>query len=90
MINFIYVLCCAELLSCVQLFATPWTVAHQAPLPLGSSRQEYRNGLPCPPPRDLPNPGIEPRFPTLQEGSLLTKQPGKPKFYAYITTILKN
>ena len=51
------------MLSCfgsVQLFATLWTVAHQAPLSMGFSRQEYWRGLPCPPPRDLPNPGIEP------------------------------
>ena len=44
----------------VRLFATPWTVAHQAPLSMGFSRQEYWSGLPCPPPRDLPNLGIEP------------------------------
>ena len=43
-------------LSCV----TPWTVAHQAPLFMGFSRQEYWSGLPCPPPGDLPNPGTEP------------------------------
>ena len=42
------------------LFATPWTVAHQAPLSMGFSRQEYWRGLPFPSPRDLPNPGIEP------------------------------
>ena len=46
--------------SCVQLFATLWTVAHQVPLPVGFSRQEYWSGLPCPPPGDLPDPGIEP------------------------------
>ena len=45
----------------VQLFATPWTVARQAPLSIGFSRQEYWSGLPCPPPGDLPNPGIEPK-----------------------------
>ena len=39
---------------------TPWTVAHQAPLPMGFFRQEYWSGLPCPPLGDLPNPGIEP------------------------------
>ena len=39
---------------------TPWTVAHQAPLSMGCSRQEYWSGVPCPPPGDLPNPGIEP------------------------------
>ena len=44
----------------VWLFATLWTVAHQAPLSVGFSRQEYWSGLPCPPPGDLPDPGIEP------------------------------
>ena len=44
----------------VWLFATPWTVALQAPLSMGVSRHEYWSGLPCPPPGDLPNPGIEP------------------------------
>ena len=43
----------------VRLFATLWTVAHQAPLSMGFSRQEYWSGLPCPPPRDLPHPGIK-------------------------------
>ena len=43
----------------VQLFVTPWTVALQAPLPMGFSRQEYWRGLPCPPPGDLPDPGME-------------------------------
>ena len=43
----------------VQLFATLWTVAHQASLSMGFSRQEYWSGLPCPPPGDLPDPGIE-------------------------------
>ena len=43
----------------VRLFVTLWTVAQQAPLFKGFSRQEYWSGLPCPPPRDLPNPGIE-------------------------------
>ena len=46
--------------SSVQLFATPWTVAHQAPLSMGFSRQEYWNELPFPPPGDLPYPGTEP------------------------------
>ena len=45
-------------------FAATWTVAHQVPLSTGFSRQEYWPGLPCPPPGDLPNPGIEPRSPT--------------------------
>ena len=47
------------LLSCVQLFVTPWTVAHQAPLSIGFSRQEYWSGLPSTHPRDLPDPGIK-------------------------------
>ena len=43
----------------VRLFVTPWTVACQAPLSIGFSRQQYCNGLPCPPPGNFPNPGIE-------------------------------
>ena len=46
--------------SCVQLFETLWTAAHRAPLSMGFSRLEYWSGLPCPPPRDLPDPGIKP------------------------------
>ena len=46
-------------LSCVRLFVTPWTVAYQAPLSMGFSRQENWGGLPFPSPGDLPNPGIE-------------------------------
>ena len=49
-------------LSHVRLFATPWTVAHQAPLPLGFSRQEYKSRFPFPTTGDLPNPGIKPEF----------------------------
>ena len=51
----------AKFFTCVQLVATPWTVAHQAPLSMGFSRQEYCSGLPCPPPGDLPDPGIKPK-----------------------------
>ena len=57
--------------SCVRLCVTPWTVAHQAPLSIGFSKQEYSSGLPCPPPGDLPNPGVELMSPTLQVNSLL-------------------
>ena len=60
-------------LSHVSLFATPWTVAHQAPPSMGFSKQEYWSGLPCPSPGDLPDPGIEPRSPALQADSLLTE-----------------
>ena len=52
------VLCCG--FSHVQLCVTQWTAVHQAPLFTGFSRQEYWSGLPCPPPGDLPNPGIKP------------------------------
>ena len=64
-------------LSCVQLFATLWTVAHQAPPSVGFSRQEYWSGLPFPSPGDLPNPGIEPRSPALQADTLPSEPPGK-------------
>ena len=62
----------------VRLFATLWTVAHQAPLSMGFSRQEYWSGLPFPFPGDLPNPGIEPRSPALQADALTSEPPGKP------------
>ena len=67
----------AKSLSRVQLFVTPWTVACQSPLSLGFSRQEDWNGLPCPPPEDLPNTGTEPRSPTLRADPLLSELPGK-------------
>ena len=66
------------MLSCVQLFVIPWTVTHQAPLSMGFSRQGYCSELPCPPPEDLSNPGIEPRSPALQADSLPSEPPGKP------------
>ena len=54
-----------KLLSCVWLFATPWTVAYWAPPSMEFSRQVYWSGLPFPSPGDLPDPGIEPRSPAL-------------------------
>ena len=60
-------------LSRVRLFVTPWTVAHQIPLSMGFSRQEYWSGLPFPSPGDLPDPGIEPRSPTLQADALTSE-----------------
>ena len=66
-------------LSHVQLFATPMTVAHRAPLSMGFSRQEYWSGLPCPSPGDLPDPGIKPGSPTLQMDSLPSEPPGEPR-----------
>ena len=56
----------------------PWTIAHQAPPSMGFSRQEYWSGLPFPSPGDLPDPGIEPRSPTLQADALTSAPPGKP------------
>jgi len=76
----------ACMLSCfshVRLFVTVWTIAHQAPLSMGFSRQEYWTGLSCPPQRDLPNPGIEPRSPLLQEDSLPSEPPGKTHLTHY-------
>ena len=62
-------------LSCVRLFATPWTIAHQVPLFMGFSRQEYWSGLPFPSPGDLPDPGIKPRSPALQADALTSEPP---------------
>ena len=67
-----------KLLSRIQLFAIPWTVAYQAPSPMEFSRQEYWSGLPFPSPGDLPYPGIEPGSPALQTDSLPSEPPGKP------------
>ena len=62
-------------LSCVRLFATPWSIAHQAPLSMGFSRQEYWSELPFPSPGDLPNPGIELRSSSLQAAALTSEPP---------------
>ena len=70
---------CVKSLSGVRFFVTPWTVAHQAPLSMVFSRQEYWSGLPCPPPGDLPDPGMGPRSPSLQANSLPSGPPGKPQ-----------
>ena len=63
--------------SCLTLAAL-WTAAHQPPLSMGFSRQEYWSGLPFPSPGDLPDPGIKPRSPALQADSLPTELWGKP------------
>ena len=65
------VCCRLNRFSHVQLCLTPWTVARQAPLSVEFSRQDYCSGFPCPPPGDLPNPGIELGSPALQVGFLL-------------------
>ena len=64
--------------SCVQLFVTLWSVAYQVPLPVGFSWQGYWNGLPCPPPRDLPDLGVEPMSPVLQADCLPLSPWGNP------------
>ena len=67
-----------HLLSRVQLFVALWTVAHQTPLSIGFSRQEYWSGLPFPFPGDLPNPGIQVGSPALQMDSFPSELPRKP------------
>ena len=80
--------CCDYTLACFvlkvkvkvkSLFATPWTVAYQASLSMGFSRQEYWSGWPFPSPGDLPNPGIEPGSPSLQADALPSEPPGMLK-----------
>ena len=71
-------LCCAHSQGCVHLFATPWTVACQAPLSMEFSRQKYWSGLPFPSPGDLPNPGIKPVSPALAGRFFTAEPPGKP------------
>ena len=79
-----YILYITHELSCfshVQLFATLWTIACQPPLSMRFSRQENWSGLPCPPPADLPNAGIEPESltsPALAGGFFTTEPPAKP------------
>ena len=74
--------CLCAVASVMSDSVTPWTAARQAPLSTGFSRQEYWSGLPCPPPGDLPDPGMEPEslmspvVHTLQAGSLLMNHGG--------------
>ena len=66
------------LISHIQLFASPWTIAHQAPLFMGFPRQEYWSELPFPSPWDLPDPEIKPTCPALDGRFFTTEPPGKP------------
>ena len=75
----IFLLCTCQLLSRVQLFATPWTIARQAPLSMGFSRQDNWSELTFPFPGDIPNPGIEPGSPVLQADTLPSE------LYVFIT-----
>ena len=69
----------ACVLSCFSGVRLLVTVAHQAPLSMGFSRQEYWNGLPFPLPGDLPNPEIEPLSPAMADGFFTNEPPGKPQ-----------
>ena len=80
----LFCVCMLTRISHAQLFATLWTVACQAPLSMGFSRQEHWSELPCPPPGDLPNPGIEPvslLSPTLAGGFFTTSAIWEALFY---------
>ena len=71
------------MLSHVQLFVTPWTVACQVSLSMGFSRREYWSGLLFPPPGDLTDSGIKPTSPALAGGFFTTAPPGMPLIKAY-------
>ena len=75
-ISFVSVLCCAE--SCLTLRNPMDYIAHQSPLSVGFFRREYWSGLPCPPPGDLPDPGIKPASPALQADSSPFEPAGLP------------
>ena len=81
--------CLLSRFSCVWLFTTLWTVAQQAPLSMGFSRQKYSSGLPCPPPVDLPDAGIEPvslMSLALAGGFFTTSTTWEAHIYVYIYT----
>jgi len=75
---FTWYVCVLSHFSYIQLFVTPWTVAHQAPLSMGFSRQTYQSGLPFPSPGHLPDPGIKTASPALAGGLFVTRAPRKP------------
>ena len=85
---------CACRLCCfgrVRFYVTLWTVAWQAPLSMGFCRQENWSGWPCPPPSDLPHPGIRPispASPRLHAGSIPTESPGKPRPWQKLPILL--
>ena len=80
-LKYIKTLLKVKLLSCVQLFATSWTVAYQVLPSMEFSRQEYWSGLPFPSPGDLPDLAIEPRSPAFQADALPSEPPGKLRHY---------
>ena len=81
------------MLSCVQLFATPWNVTHQVPLSMEFSRKEYWSVQPFSTPEDIPDTGIEPMSlvsPALAGGFFTTAPPGKPHFFTEMNLIHEN
>ena len=80
---------CAQSISHFQLFVTPWTVARQAPVSVGFSRQEYWSGLPCPSPGDLPDPGIKPASlaSPVTAGKFHLGSPWMPYIHYYLTNM---
>ena len=81
---------CDQSLSRVQFYATPWTVAYQALLSMGFSREEYWSGLPFPTAGDLPEPGIEPESLALAGGFLTTEPPENSVKYFICNSIQKH
>ena len=79
-------LCCAQSLNHVRLSVTPWTVAHQAPVSMEFSMQEYWIKFAFPPPGDLPDAGIKPTSPALASGFFTTEPPGKPPSSCHLKT----
>ena len=78
------------MLSRLRLFVTLWIVAHQAPLPMEFSRQEYWSGLPFPSPGDLPHLGIKPCSPAFQADSLPSESPGKPSSVQFSYSVVSD
>ena len=74
---------CTQLLSCVLLFVTPWTIACQAPLSMGFFQAKSRSGLPFPPPGNLPDPEIKPVSPAFSGRFFTTESPKKPYTMEY-------
>ena len=79
LVGFLLYVGACSVLSRVRLFAAPWAVPRQAPLSMGSCRQECWRGVPFPSPGDLPDPGIEPGSPALEADALTSEPPGKPQ-----------
>ena len=90
---YLFVLCCKKLFPCVWFFVTLWTLACQAPLSVEFSRKEYWNGLPCPSPGYLPNPGVKPTslvFPALAGRFFITRATWEALYLliSYLFTLL--